>query len=280
MSIQRKRKYSFQNSKKIAQDKCIEINNIKIYSVPGTCYHAIMCALAQNGDLFCSWEKIYELTERYIRQYGGTQLWEKFVNKKQVSDYKKRIRLNTYALTRSGKHCYGYRLHEQGIAIYYYDDGAAMFTGGVLKKIPGTYKYDVVFPDGKKLQTKHKGSPSLSYRDYKKYIDLKLIDNSGNILNEKGFKKIKDVDKEKLSGIYVSQKDKWKSKIKSYSNVELDVCVSLKKHFTQKTAGRLENLGLFVDIVGKDNELIGTINSDKLKFLQSDPDVECVEIAN
>jgi len=87
------RNYSFRNSKRLPESKMTEVNGIKIPSVPGSCYHAIICALAQNKNKFCSWDKIIELTNRYMRQYGGQKSWDKFKNKIMLNRLRKELKI-------------------------------------------------------------------------------------------------------------------------------------------------------------------------------------------
>ena len=61
-----------------------EVNGIKIPSMPGSCYHAIISALAEKKDNFCSWEKLIEMAQRNMRMYGGQQSWDKFIAKNNV----------------------------------------------------------------------------------------------------------------------------------------------------------------------------------------------------
>ena len=72
------RSYSFKNSKRLPIDQMTEVNGIKIPSIPGSCYHAIIASLAENKDKFCSWNKISELTGKNMRMYGGQQAWDNF----------------------------------------------------------------------------------------------------------------------------------------------------------------------------------------------------------
>lgn len=182
------RNYSFKKSKKISSERMIEINGVKIPAIPGSCYHAIMCALASLKDKFVHWHKLNELVEKYMCQYGGNECWEKFKDKKK--SYEDRIKDNTHTLTRTGKDCYGFRLHEQGMAIYFFQDGATLLTGGTYSKRGD--KYNVIFPDGRHLQHRYRGL-TMTMREYKYFVDLKVIDSSGKILDHD---KIKDARKQ------------------------------------------------------------------------------------
>ena len=134
------------NGRGIPVDKMTLINGVRIPSIPGTCYHSILCALAENKDKFCPWSKVVTSVEKYMRMYGGNKAWKEFSSKHHVKPYVKRIKENAHTLTRSGKDCYGYRLHERGMCIYFFKDGAILFTGGKFVQVHGAKKYDVKFP--------------------------------------------------------------------------------------------------------------------------------------
>lgn len=253
------RNYSFQKSKRLPLEKMTEANGIKIPSMPGSCYHAIISALADYKDKFCPWEKIIELTHRYMRMYGGQSAWEKFKGKNNVKSYQQRIKDNTHTLTRTGRDCYGFRLHEQGMCIYYFKDGAMLLTGGTLKN--DTDKYDVIFSDGRRLQTRYRGT-TMTYKEYKKFLEKGLIDKTGRILDAFGIKKMR------AEGEYVEQSQ----------HEEVNVCIELEATFNQATAVRLEKLGLKVE-QGLENELIGKIDRSNLEALRLDVDVKEVEVS-
>lgn len=252
------RNYSFEFSKRLPAERMTEINGLRIPSMPGSCYHAIICALAHHKDKFCSWDNIIELTEKYVKQYGGTKAWDKFKNKGNVKSYQQRIKDNTHTLTRTGKDCYGYRLHERGMAIYYFKDGAMLKTGGRLMMM--NKHYNVIFPDGSALQVRYRGT-TMTSKEFKKFLDAGLIDRSGKILDPNGVKRLRSSTSKLLPDI---------------TPKVVSVCVTLGPSFDQLTADRLHKLGLMVDEAHK-NELIGTISSKKLKNLEKDPDVVEVE---
>ena len=251
------RNYSFQRSKRLPLDKMTLVSGIKIPSMPGSCYHAIIAALAENKDKFCSWPKIIELTQRNMRMYGGQKAWDKFVSKSNVKSPDQRIKDNTHTLTRTGRDCYGYRLHEQGMCIYYFKDGALLLTGGELKNKNDTY--DVVFADGRRLQTRYRGT-TMTYKEYKKFVENNLIDLTGRILDLAGIKKLR------AAGNNMSLSD------------ALSVCIELEEGFNQQTALRLENLGLKVEH-GVANEILGIVSRSKIDLLRADVDVKAVEVS-
>jgi len=254
------RNYSFQQSKRLPLDKMTTVHGIKIPSMPGSCYHAIIATLAEHKDKFCTWDKIIERTHQNMRKYGGQEAWGKFIGKNNVKSYEQRIKDNAHTLTRTGRDCYGYRLHEQGMCIYYFKDGAMLVTGGQLKN--ENDKYDVIFPDGKRLQTRYRGT-TMTYKEYKKFLDSGLIDSTGKILDAGGIKKFRsEIDSEKMDR----------------PEQLVHVCVELEESFDQHTALRLEGIGLQVD-EGLGNELIGVISSSRLEMLKADLDVKTVEIS-
>lgn len=255
------RNYSFQHSKRLPENKMTEINGVKIPSMPGSCYHAIICALAQNKNKLVPWGRLIELTERYMRQYGGTDAWEKFKNKSNVKTYQQRIKDNTHTLTRTGKDCYGYRLHERGMAIYFFKDGSTLFTAGTM--IQKGDDYDVKFADGRGLQVRYRGT-TMTSKEYKRFLELNLIDASGRIVDANGIRKFR------------AQRKNASDTTLEVSDVQ--VCVKLGSTASQKTADRLEGMGFVVE-EAVDNELIGRIPSDRLDDLQSDVDIEHVESA-
>lgn len=260
------RNYSFKKSSKLPFDKMTEVNGVKIPSLPGSCYHAIICALSQHKSEFCEWDKIIKLTEHYMRKYGGSEAWVKFRDKKNVKPYEDRIKENVHTLTRTGKDCYGYRLHELGMAIYFFRDGAMLFTGGTFfpNSDSGTVSYGVRFNDGKGLQVRYRGC-TMTYSEYKKFLEYGYIDICGGILNAEKIRIMRDkasVNNEDVDEISESQRNQ--------------VFVTLAESFSQNTADRLEHLG-FVVAEARDNALIGTITSDKLPELEIDPDIVGVE---
>jgi hypothetical protein len=254
------RNYSFRESKRLPIDKMTEVHGVKIPSIPGSCYHAIISALAESKDKFCNWDKVIDATHRNMRMYGGQNAWEKFVSKSNVKSPKQRIKDNAHTLTRTGRDCYGYRLHELGMCIYFYKDGAMLLTGGQLKQTGDAY--DVIFPDGHRLQTRYRGT-TMTYREYCCFLDKKYIDKTGKILNAKGIKKMRA----KEPNLHSSDPPE-----------ELHVCVTLEDTFDQNTAHRLESLGLKVE-EGLNNELLGFILRNRLEILQKDVDVKEVEVS-
>ena len=90
------RNYSFQHSKRLPVENMTEVNGIKIPSMPGSCYHAIIAALAEYKDKFCSWDKLIEMTQRNMRMYGGQKAWNKFAAKSKVKSCQQRIKDNTH----------------------------------------------------------------------------------------------------------------------------------------------------------------------------------------
>lgn len=259
------RNYSFQKSKRLPFDKMTDINGIKIPSMPGSCYHAIMVTLATHKDKFCSWRKIAEGTHHYMRMYGGEKSWQNFIAKSNVKSHEQRIKDNTHTLTRSGKDCYGFRLHEQGMCIYYFKDGAMLMTGGALK-LSENGKYNVIFPSGHRLQTRYRGT-TMAHLEYLKFLEHGFIDQTGKILNVKGIKKLRSKKSSKKS-----------SKVVNVESLDAHVCVVLDEGFDQHTADRLEGLGLQVE-QALGNELIGLIRTSKLETLRTDRDVREVEVS-
>ncbi len=249
------RNYSFKNSKRLPVDKMTKISGVRVPSMPGSCYHAVICALAQNKDSFTPWHRIVELTEKYMLQYGGEQAWDKFRNKTKVKSYQQRIKDNTHTLTRTGKDCYGFRLHEQGMAIYFFKDGAILITGGTF--VQDGESYDVIFPDARGLQVRYRGT-TMTSREYKKFLAAGHIDKSGRILNVDGIKKLRSGTSEQTPRL--SKEDK------------LHICVTLSENYDQDTARRLSEIGFVVE-EAHDHELIGMIDSGHLDTLKRDKDV-------
>lgn len=258
------RNYSFRDSKRLPPSKMTEINGIRVPSMPGSCYHAVICSLSQNKNKFCPWDRIIEMTERYMKQYGGQKAWDKFTSKGGVKSYKQRIKDNTHTLTRTGKDCYGYRLHERGMAIYFFKDGAILFTGGEMKQDGDSY--NVVFADGRKLQKRYRGTTML-YQEYRTFLDKGWIDINGTIIDQEA---IRDY-RAGLSDI--AEPEQVETSTSSENSVpQSQVCVTLVDSFDQSTADRLESYGLVVENALQ-NELIGNIASDSLTRLQNDQDV-------
>jgi len=257
------RNYSFQNSKRLPESRMTEINGVRIPSMPGSCYHAIICALAHHKNQLCSWQKVYEDTEKYMCQYGGVSAWNKFKEKGNVKSWQQRIKDNCHTLTRSGKDCYGYRLHERGMVIYFFRDGAILYTGG---EFQDGDNYDVLFPDGFGLQVRYRGT-TMTYREYQRFIDLGYINKSGKILDAEGIHKFRERKRASEGNETLEP-----------ASAMVQVCVSLGENVDQDTALRLESLGLVVE-EALDNEIIGHIPANNLDTLQSDKDVDHVEVS-
>jgi len=255
------RNYSFQASKRLPVDKMTEVNGIKIPSMPGSCYHAIICALAESKDQFVPWDKIFDRTEKYMRQYGGDKSWEKFKNKSQVKSCHQRIKDNAHTLTRSGRDCYGFRLHEKGMVIYFFKDGAVLFTGGEFKQNGSSYS--VEFSDGKQLQVRYRGT-TMTFKEYKRFLDAGLIDASGTILDAEGIREMRAKSNAPV-GPVPTLKAPAKPKI-------VKVSVILDESYSQETADRLEGMGLVVTS-SDDNEIGGDLPYDRIDDLTNDVDV-------
>jgi len=261
------RNYSFKHSKRLPPAKMTELNGIRIPSMPGSCYHAIICALAETKDQFLPWNRIVERTEKYIRQYGGPKAWERFRGKEDVKSFEQRIKDNTHTLTRMGRDCYGYRLHEQGMCIYFFKDGAMLVTGGQLKKKSGSY--EVVFSDGRTNQIRYRGT-TMTNKEYKRFLELGFVTASGKILDAEGIRKFRaDLNKKAVEAQRVpSEKE---------TGDLMPVAITLEDTADQETAVRLEALGVIVN-EAQDNALLGLVPPDKLDDLLLDKDVRDVEI--
>lgn len=260
-SGKKQRNYSFARSRRLPVEKMTEVNGIKIPSMPGSCYHAIISALATHKNKFCGWEKIIDLTEKCIRQYGGNAAWDKFVAKSGVKGYKQRVKDNTHTLTRTGKDCYGYRLHERGMAIYFFKDGAILFTNGFMHQEGNDYT--VIFTDGRQLQRRYRGT-TMTYAEYKRFLDDGYIDINGGLLKP-------DAIRESRSGL-IPDLDEVELPLVEEQNENVQVCVTLVETYDQGTANRLDEIGFIVE-QALENELIGSIPKENLSKLQNDNDV-------
>ena len=165
------KKYSFQNSKRLPEERMTLIGDIQVPAVPGTSHHAILCALIDNKNKFVTWKKIVKLVEEYMVMYGGEEVWKKFLGRKRKDNNEtilKKVKTNTHTLTKTGKNCYGYRLHERGIVIYYFKDGAMARTGGRFISAKRRKPYNVRFHVGTGLQLGI-DEKIMSYREYKDF---------------------------------------------------------------------------------------------------------------
>jgi hypothetical protein len=259
------RNYSFADSKRIPLDKMTEVNGVKIPSLPGSCYHAVICGLAQYKDTFVPWDRIIELVEKYMRQYGGASSWSKFKEKKGVKTYQQRIKDNAHTLTRTGRDCYGYRLHELGMAIYFFKDGATLLTGGQFEK-HGT-SHSVKFADDRGLQVRYRGT-TMTSKEYKRFLEDGFIDASARILDGDAIRSFRR--QASISGNGQLRQETSHAQL-------MKVNVTLNDDFDQNTAARLETIGLMV-AEAMENELVGQIASDKLTALEADEDVLGIEI--
>ncbi len=255
MSPKRKnRNYSFKNSKKLSIDKMTEVNGVPIPSVPGSCYHAILCALASNKNKFLAWDRIIELTEKYMRQYGGSPAWDKFKGKSEVKDYEKRIRDNAHTLTRTGKDCYGFRLHERGMAMYYFKDGAMLLTGGEYVPCKGGYK--VKFSNDMGLQTRYRGS-TMTYHEYKVFLDHDWIDASGTLLNSEAIRDFRAGKEE--SDCSEEQNGNGSDRVQ--------VSITLDENVSDDFVAKLKSKGLKIEHIMV-NEIIGTVPKNEVNAIQ------------
>ena len=159
------------------------INDIFVPAIPGTCYHAILCSLLENKNKLVSWNRLKQMVERNLLLYGGEQSLSKFCARKSVGKNPefvlKKIKTNTHTLTRTGKNCYGYRLHVRGIAIYYFSDGSMARTGG--KFLASRGRYDIRFKDGTGFQKRNRGR-IMSYREYKDFVGNNWYDEEDGTL--------------------------------------------------------------------------------------------------
>jgi hypothetical protein len=256
------RNYSFKDSTRLPEHKMTEINGVKIPAMPGSCYHAIICALAENKDQFVVWPRILERVEKYMRQFGGDEVWNKFKNKSQVKPLNRRIKDNVHTLTRRGKDCYGYRMHEKGMCIYFFKDGAMLLTGGEIETHGKTY--DVTFPCGRKLQVRYRGT-TMTSREYKRFYDAGYIDINCKILDNEGIKQ----SRVKARTFLPQQAPN--------SLERVQISIELDESYDQNTADRLSNLGLVVQELN-DNMLIGIIIADKVNDVKEDTDVISVTV--
>ena len=256
--LKKKRNYSFMDSDRIPPEKMSVVNGLLIPSIPGSCYHAIICSLAENKNRFCTWEKICDLTQQNMKRYGGVEAWKKFSEKRGKS-YKRRIKDNTHTLTRTGKDCYGLRLHEHGMTIYFFKDGAMLLTGGRLDRKNKTY--DITFPDGRTLQKRYKGT-TMTYQEYKVFIEKGYINESGEILDHDAIRTYRILIHDPTENIKVEQ-------VKSD---KAQVCITLSENYDQSTADRLLSLGLIVEQT-LETEVIGHVPIDAIDNIQADKDV-------
>ena len=129
------RNLSLLKSKILSEEKMTEINGVLIPYLAGTSNHAILCALAEYRDRIIFWERLFQLSEKYLRQFGGPDVCDEFLKIKKVNDYKKRIKDTVLRWTANNtKTNLGYRLHERGMVVYVFSDGAMLITGGKLVK--------------------------------------------------------------------------------------------------------------------------------------------------
>lgn len=259
----RNRNYSFQNSRRLPIKKMTVVNGVQIPAMPGSCFHAILFILALHKNEFCAWDIIFETVENKIQQYGGKKAWKKFKGKMGVQKYRKRIKNNVRTLTRTGKDCYGYRLHERGMGIYLFKDGAMLLTGGDLVRTG--FGYDVHFPDGRKLQKRPHGI-SLTWNEYQLFFEMKLIDKSCKLLNHDGIKQ------SRMKAHIMNRA------LRCESYGRMPVAVVLGDGYDQHTADRLEGLGLVVNRTTGDNVLLGTMEAINMIDLKNDKDVVDVQL--
>ncbi|KKM34277.1 hypothetical protein LCGC14_1565350 [marine sediment metagenome] len=261
--MKKTRNYSFKTSKRLPEERMTQVNGIKIPSMPGSCYHAIICALAESKDQFVMWSRIIARTEKYMVMYGGYEVWENFKSKSKVKPYSQRIKDNAHTLTRRRKDCYGYRLHERGMGIYFFKDGAMLLVNGEFKKTKDSY--NVKFPNGRKLQVRHRGT-TMTSKEYRRFLDSGFITSSGEILNHQAIKDFRaKVSTAKEAPPVLTTPERVK------------ITVTLDENYNQDTARRLEVIGLIVTD-SRDNEIDGTLDANKVDEIMSDHDVLGIDI--
>lgn len=243
----------------------VVLNGVKIPSQKGSVYFGILCALATYKHQFCPWWRITELCEKFMCQYNGEKQWQKFVNKTDVKSCQKRIKENTYTFTRKGNNCYGFRLHELGMGVYFFRDGAMLLTDGEFVQTENDY--DVRFPDGRTLQYKYNGS-NFTSREYKDLVKAGLITRSCRIPDMDKLAQYRLTTPDKLDNLEVSDI--------SAQNIMLKVV--LHETYNQDTAIRFENLEFEIDGVNG-NELTGRLPAINIKKLRSDSDVVSVQVS-
>jgi len=181
-----KKKGSITNIRKLTR-----VNGIPIPATPGTLHHAVISSLAASKEVFCKWDKIVELCERYVIQFGGDEAWEKFDSKYTQEEITNKIKQEVSTLGRKGKKYPAYLLHHSGNAIYYFKDGAIMHVGGTFTRRGPTY--EVVFKKGRKLQTRKKGH-SMKYKEFNQFVENGIVDPCGNILDKNKLDAIKNIE--------------------------------------------------------------------------------------
>jgi hypothetical protein len=256
------RNYSFRQSKKLPEERMTEINDLKIPARPGTCFHAIMCSLAITQDQFCPWDRLYGLTARFMRQYGGRPAWSKFTARQSAETWQKRIRDNTHMLTRAGRNCYGLRLHERGCTIYIFRDGAVLLTGGEFTRSGRSYK--LIFSDGRGLQVRHRGN-SFTSREYDRFVEKGLIGPSCEIIDSDGIRQTR-AEISQLHQIAAIKR-------KQLSDAPKRICLKIDGEYDQEIADRLEANGLTVEAV-VNNEVIGMAKPSCFTSLENDDSVK------
>lgn len=110
----------------------------------------------------------------------------------------------------------------------------------------------------------------MTSKEYKRFLEVGLIDASARILNAEGIRTFRREAASKNGELQKNQP--------SHAQV-MSVCVTLHENFDQQTASRLEALGLMVE-KATDNEIVGQVASDKLGELEADADVLGVEISD
>lgn len=168
--------------------KLTKVNNVPIPATPGTAQHSIIASLASTKEIFCTWNKIVQLVERYMIQFGGDQSWEKFTDNKTPEEVEENIKQHVSSLARKGKNYPGFFLHKLGLVVYCFEDGAILHAGG--KYISKGRSYEVSLKKGKGLQIRSRGR-SMTYNEYNQYIERGAMDVSGKVIDEKKMKSTK-----------------------------------------------------------------------------------------
>lgn len=158
------------------------VNGVPVPATCGSLFHSILCSFSEQKDKFCTWLKLADKTQDYYRKYAGYEEWTRLYYKPGIEIFEKKVQYSVHTLTKVGKKEYGYRLHELGMCIYTFKDGAVLHTGGKFIKKKGM-GYSLEFDDGKEMQAKITGLV-LTRQQYKYLLTHKVINSSGELIGK------------------------------------------------------------------------------------------------
>lgn len=151
------------------EEHLMSYNDVLIPAVPATLGHAVLCAMADSKNRFARWDKLYRLASNFLVQYGGEEAAQ------DADDaWKSRVRSVIRSMSKipAAKGSMAWRLHEHGMAVVVFADGAVLRVNGWIDRKPRCRRYVMAFPDGTVLEGNQ--DSELTYRRFKEMMSQPL----------------------------------------------------------------------------------------------------------